>query len=72
MLVMLSTASASKANCCVSQGGTVVNADRQFGADLLIEDGLIHAVGKDLEVPLCYKCLSAFGILSTRMLHVAD
>ena len=39
------------ANCCVSQGGTVVNADRQFGADVLIKDGLIHAVGSDLEVP---------------------
>ena len=50
---MLSTAAVLKANCCVSQGGTIVNADRQFGADVLIKDGLIHAVGKDLEVPLC-------------------
>lgn len=60
---MLSTTAAFKANCCLSQGGTVVNADRQFGADVLIEDGLIHAVGKDLEVPSYYILSSAFGLL---------
>ena len=31
------------------QGGTVVNADRQFAADVLISNGLIQAVGADLE-----------------------
>lgn len=70
---MLPSAAVLKANCCVSQGGTVVNADRQFGADVLIRDGLIHAVGKDLEVPLCYilsKCFLALYELC--MLHVAD
>ena len=28
-----------------------MNADHQIRADVLIEDGLIYAVGKDLEVP---------------------
>ena len=32
------------------QGGTVVNADRQFKADVLIRDGLILRVGPDLQV----------------------
>lgn len=31
------------------QGGTVVNADRQFRADVLIRDGLILRVGPDLQ-----------------------
>jgi dihydroorotase-like cyclic amidohydrolase len=39
------------------QGGTVVNHDREFLADVLIEDGLIKAVGPDLEVSRAsYKC----------------
>lgn len=33
----------------LSQGGTVVNADRQFKADVLIRDGLILRVGPDLQ-----------------------
>jgi dihydropyrimidinase len=33
------------------QGGTVVNADRSFRADVLCEDGLIAAVGEGLEAP---------------------
>lgn len=35
------------------QGGTVVNADRQFAADVLISGGLIQAVGADLEACPC-------------------
>jgi dihydropyrimidinase len=33
------------------QGGTVVNADRTFRADVLCQDGTIAAVGEGLEVP---------------------
>ena len=33
------------------QGGTVVNADRSFRADVLCDDGLIKAVGDGLEAP---------------------
>jgi dihydropyrimidinase len=33
------------------QGGTVVNADRSFRADVLCEGGLITAVGEGLEAP---------------------
>jgi dihydropyrimidinase len=33
------------------QGGTVVNADRSFRADVLCEDGVIAAVGENLDAP---------------------
>jgi len=33
------------------QGGTVVNADRSFRADVLCQDGLITAVGEGLDAP---------------------
>lgn len=33
------------------KGGTVVNADRSFRADVLCEDGLIAAVGEKLDAP---------------------
>ena len=33
------------------KGGTVVNADRSFRADVLCEDGLITAVGEGLDAP---------------------
>ena len=33
------------------RGGTVVNADRSFRADVLCEDGLITAVGEGLDAP---------------------
>ena len=32
------------------QGGTVVNEDREFRADVLLADGLIQAVGEGLTV----------------------
>lgn len=33
------------------KGGTVVNADRSFQADVLCQDGLISAIGEGLEAP---------------------
>lgn len=42
---------------CAAQGGTVVNADQQFRADVLIEDGLIAAVAPSLKVPWTYLVL---------------
>ena len=33
-----------------TQGGTVVNADRMFQADVAVQNGTITAVGTDLEV----------------------
>jgi dihydropyrimidinase len=33
------------------QGGTVVNADRSFRADVLCKDGVIAAIGEDLDAP---------------------
>jgi len=33
------------------RGGTVVNADRSFRADVLLQDGLVQAVGRDLAAP---------------------
>ena len=38
-------------NTVLIQGGTVVNADREFSADVLCIDGRIAAVGSDLDVP---------------------
>jgi len=43
------------------QGGTVVNADRTFRADVLCEDGVIAAVGEGLEVPSGAKLVDAGG-----------
>ena len=35
---------------CFRQGGTVVNADQHFKADVLIKDGKIDSVGTSLKV----------------------
>lgn len=43
------------------QGGTVVNADREFRADVLVRDGQIAAVGPDLPVPAGAQVLDAGG-----------
>ena len=43
------------------RGGTVVNADRQFAADVLCVDGTIVAVGNDLEVPSGAQVIDAGG-----------
>lgn len=45
------------------QGGTVVNDDRQFKANVLIEDGLIKAVGQDIECPQGAQVVDATGKL---------
>ncbi|EIE27292.1 D-hydantoinase [Coccomyxa subellipsoidea C-169] len=33
------------------QGGTVVNAENQFVADVIVKDGLVESVGKNLKAP---------------------
>ncbi len=43
------------------RGGTVVNADRQFAADVLCVDGRIVAVGENLEVPSGAEVIDAGG-----------
>ena len=43
------------------KGGTVVNADREFKADVLCADGKIVAIGTDLDAPAGAKTLDAGG-----------
>ena len=43
------------------KGGTVVNADRSMRADVLCEDGLIAAVGEDLDAPKGASIVDAGG-----------
>jgi dihydropyrimidinase len=43
------------------RGGTVVNADRQFKADVLCIDGTIHSVGTKLDKPAGTKSIDASG-----------
>ncbi|PCI44817.1 MAG: dihydropyrimidinase, partial [Alphaproteobacteria bacterium] len=42
-------------------GGTVVNADASVRADVYIADGLIKAVGLDLDVPSDAEVIDAGG-----------
>lgn len=44
------------------RGGTVVNADRAFRADVLIEDDTIAAVGENLPVPVGATVIDAGGL----------
>ncbi|WP_207459303.1 dihydropyrimidinase [Azospirillum sp. SYSU D00513] len=44
------------------RGGTVVNADRSFRADVLCEDGRIVAVGENLEAPAGAEIVDAGGM----------
>jgi dihydropyrimidinase len=43
------------------RGGTVVNADRQFRADVLCDGGTIRAVGENLDAPTGAEILDAGG-----------
>ncbi|MDX6748947.1 dihydropyrimidinase [Geminicoccaceae bacterium 1502E] len=43
------------------RGGTVVNADRSFRADVLCADGVIKAVGPDLDAPAGAEVVDAGG-----------
>src|SRR3546814_611882 len=43
------------------RGGTVVNADRQFRADVYCADGVIKAVGENLDVPAGAQVVDAGG-----------
>jgi dihydropyrimidinase len=45
------------------KGGTVVNADQSFGADVLCVDGHIQAIGQKLDVPIGTKIIDAGGQL---------
>ncbi|MDZ4377117.1 MAG: dihydropyrimidinase [Xanthomonadaceae bacterium] len=45
----------------IIRGGTVVNADRQFRADVYCADGVIKAVGENLEVPAGAQVIDAGG-----------
>lgn len=45
----------------VIRGGTVVNADREFRADVLCVDGQIAQVGEDLTVPVGARTVDAAG-----------
>jgi dihydropyrimidinase len=47
----------------IVRGGTVVNADRSFRADVLCADGLIRAVGEGLEAPAGATVVDADGAL---------
>ena len=43
------------------RGGTVVNADRQFRADVLCVDGQVHSVGEALQAPAGAQVVDAGG-----------
>ncbi|MBL8335981.1 MAG: dihydropyrimidinase, partial [Rhodoferax sp.] len=43
------------------RGGTVVNADQQFRADVLCVDGAIAAVGENLQAPAGAQVVDAGG-----------
>ncbi|HWK44198.1 MAG TPA: dihydropyrimidinase [Stellaceae bacterium] len=47
----------------VIRGGTVVNADQSFRADVYCEGGLIQAIGSSLEVPAGTEVVDAGGML---------
>ena len=43
------------------KGGTVVNAEQTFRADVLCQDGVITAVGEDLDTPKGARVVDAGG-----------
>lgn len=45
------------------KGGTVVNADRSFCADVYCEDGMIKAVGANLDLPAGTQVIDVSGAL---------
>src|SRR5689334_15233737 len=49
------------ANTLLIRGGTVVNADRAFRADVLCQDGKIAAVGDKLQAPAGAEVVDAGG-----------
>ena len=51
----------NNAMALVVRGGTVVNADRSMRADVLVEDGVIKAVGEGLDVPAGAEVVDAGG-----------
>jgi len=45
----------------IIKGGTVVNADQSFRADVYCEDGIIQAVGPDMDAPSGVDIVDAGG-----------
>ena len=45
----------------IIKGGTVVNADQSFRADVYCDDGIIQAVGPDMDAPLGVDVIDAGG-----------
>ena len=45
----------------IIKGGTVVNADQSFRADVYCDDGIIQAVGPDMDAPLGVDVVDAGG-----------
>jgi len=48
-------------NAVLIRGGTVVNADREFRADVLCVDGKIHSIGESLPAPAGAQVVDAGG-----------
>ena len=48
-------------NAVLIRGGTVVNADREFRADVLCVDGKIHSIGESLPAPAGAQAVDAGG-----------
>ncbi|KAK9805635.1 hypothetical protein WJX72_009399 [[Myrmecia] bisecta] len=63
VLAAVTVLAAGEPSWLLIKGGTVVNADREFLADVLIKDGLIKIVGPHLEAPKGAKVLDASGKL---------
>jgi dihydropyrimidinase len=59
--LLLSLLASCKASELLIKGGTVVNADQAFAADVLVKDGKIQAVAPDLQAPEGARTISAAG-----------
>ena len=47
----------------IVKGGTVVNSDQSFQADVYCEDGIIQAVGPDMDAPSGVEVIDAGGCI---------
>ena len=53
----------------IIKGGTVVNADQSFRADVYCDEGIIQAVGPDMDAPLGVDVIDAGGLLCHARWH---